>query len=123
MVGGPAVGLPRILSWMQSMEKEKDMTVKMPRYIFESAAAEADIDDVRLDAADDIQDCFSKFCPAIVGSEWDLLKFFGMIVYRLMEEDEENTTEATVTDLAERMVMDSMGRNTIFGFAGLELTG
>lgn len=96
------------------------MNVKMPKYIFEGAAHEADVHDtITWDAADMFESVYSKYCPAIWGGETDFAKFYGVLVLRWSEEDAD---EAMVLDLGERVVSRSSGRPILYGFAGLELT-
>lgn len=97
------------------------MPVQMPKYIFESAAHESEVfEKIEWKAAESFESVYSAYCPALRGSDGDFMRFYAMLVYKMIEEDYLDS-ESALLDLAERVVRQPSGRQTLYGFAGLDL--
>lgn len=98
------------------------MPMKLPKYLFEGAAHEADVHG-RIDwsAANRFDSVYSEHCPALYGTDRDFWKFLGHLVCA-MASMEDVPSEQDVTDLVDRVVKEQSGKAFLFGFAGLELT-
>lgn len=96
--------------------------MQIERHIVEAAMHNADVeDDFRWDATGAIRGVYSPYCFAVTGRETDFARFFGMLLREMAEESGEFPTEGEIEELADSVVVDSMGKAMIFGFAGIKV--
>lgn len=96
--------------------------MEIKKSIVEDAADAANLDhEIRWDASGAIRGVHSRDCFAIVGQDNDFARFFGMLLRGLAEDTGEFPEENTIQELGDRVVVDSMGRGTIYGFAGVKV--